>query len=467
MSKNRFLKILLPSIALTFGSQVQAYTVKEAVAHSLATSPDLLISTNFRDEVDKQLRQAYAGYLPTLDMAAGWGQQYTNNTVTRGNVITATGQNAGTRTMTRTEFSLIGSQMVFDGFAVYHNVEGNKYRVKAEAWRVNNEAQDVALRVVEAYLDVLRDRELVRIAQTNLNVHERIFGQISKRSESGIGRKADLDQAEGRVALARTNLMALQHDLRDSETAFLRQVGIQAPATMSPISVPKPFPANEREAIDAGLACHPELLAAIEDVNVTREAFKGSKAPFSPRVDLQLGNTRNHNIDGSFGDSDDNSAMIRMRWNLFSGGRDLAKVCETAYKMQEAQEVQNRAQRQVVQTVRFAWAIYDSNKRQLRYKKVHVDASARTFDAYLKQFNIGQRTLLDLLDSQNELFNAQRAYVESQYEELRGMYRLLNSVGNLTGALGIDLPKQADPRPLGGLAGSMKFFDSSTTIFDK
>lgn len=465
MSKNRFLKILLPSIALTFGSQVQAYTVNEAVAHALATSPDLLISTNLRDEVDKQLRQAYAGYLPSLDMTAGWGEQYSNNTVTRGNVIAPTGPNQGTRTMTRSEFNMLASQMLFDGFAVYHNVEGNKHRVIAESWRVNSEAQDVALKVIEAYIDVLLNRELVDIAKTNLGVHERIFGQISKRSESGIGRKADMDQAEGRVALARTNLMALQHDLRDAETAFLRQVGIQVPDNLAPIHVPQ-IPSSEHEAIDIGLKCHPELLASIEDVVVTREAFKGSRAPFSPRFDLQLSHTRNHDVDGSFGDADENSAMVRMRWNLFSGGKDLAKLCETAYKMQEAQEVSNRAQRQVVETVRFAWAVYEYNQRELQYKKVHVDATARTFDAYQKQFNIGQRTLLDLLDSQNELFNAQQAYARSKFDVSRGGYRLLNATGSLTDCLRIELPRQAEPRPTGVLAGSMKFFDKSTTLFD-
>lgn len=465
MSKNRFLKILLPSIALTFGSQVQAYTVNEAVAHALATSPDLLISTNLRDEVDKQLRQAYAGYLPTLDMTAGWGEQYTNNVVTRGNVITPTGPNSGTRVMTRSEFELLASQMLFDAFAVYHNVQGNKSRVVAESWRVNSEAQDVALKVIEAYIDVLLNRDLVVIAKNNLAVHERIFGQISKRSESGIGRKADMDQAEGRVALARTNLMAIQHNLRDAETAFLRQVGIQVPANLSPVHLPN-IPHSEHEAIDIGLKCHPELLASIEDVKVTREAFKGARAPFSPRFDLQLSHTRNHDTDGSFGDNDENSVMVRMRWNLYSGGKDLARLCETAYKVQEAQEVSNRAQRQVVETVRFAWAVYEYNKRELQYKKVHVDATARTFDAYQKQFNIGQRTLLDLLDSQNELFNAQQAYSQSKFDEIRGGYRLLSATGSLTEDLNIELPRQAEPRPTGVMSGAMKFFDKSSTLFD-
>jgi adhesin transport system outer membrane protein len=469
MSKNRLLKILLPSIALTFGSQAFAYTLSEAVGHTLATSPDLLIETNTRDMVDKELRQSYAGYLPTVDLAAGWGEQYTNNPTTRAANPLLGGTSLsqeGTRTLTRQEFSLIASQMLFDGLAVYHDVEGHKARVRAESWRVNGTAQDIALGAVEAYINVLLRRELVKENRDNLANHEAIFGQIQKRSEGGIGRKADLDQAEGRVALARTNLMAEEANLRDAETEFLRKVGIPVPNHLAMPGHPEHFPANEFEAVEMGLKHHPILRASVEDVNVVRAEHKGARAPFVPRFDLQLGMTRNHNVDGTTGDTDDNSAMLRMRWNLFSGGKDLANLCRTAYKMQEAQEVQNRAHRQVVESVRLAWSTYETAKKQLRWFKDHVDASTRTSEAYAKQFNIGQRTLLDLLDSENELFGAKTAYTNGKYTEILGRFRILNAAGCLTEGLRMELPKQAEPRPTALLDGTSRFFDNSTTLFD-
>lgn len=471
MSKNRFLKILLPSIALTFGSQAIAYTLQEAVGHTLASSPDFFMVTNERDKVDKQLRGWYADYLPTVDLAAGWGEQYTNNPTTRNTnplIFAGPAQSPpqGTQNLTRTEFSLIASQMLFDGFAVYHNVEGHKARVKAASWRVNSEGQNQALKAVETYLNVLRTRELVAIQRENLSTHDRIFGQIQKRSEGGIGRKADLDQAEGRVALARTNLMATEADARDAETNFLREVGIPVPANLVKPDLPAPFPATLDEAVELGLKRHPELHAAFEDTNVTRAAHKGARAPFVPRLDFQLGMTRNHNVDGSTGISDDNTAMLRMRWNLFRGGKDLAKVCETAYEMQEAQEVQNRAARQVVEKVRLDWVNFTTARRQIPSFREHVNASTRTSEAYAKQFNIGQRTLLDLLDSQNELNDARVNLVNGRYQELQGMFRVLNAMGCLTDYFGVPLPRQAEPKPSGLMDGSFRFFDKTSSIFD-
>ncbi len=465
MAKNGFIKSICLVLSLSsFGSQTSAYTLQEAVNYALSTSPDMLIETTTREVADKQLRGAYAGFLPTLDLTAGWGEQFTNNATTRDPPPFG---DFGTTTLNRTEFNMLANQMLFDGFAVYHDVQGRKARVMAEAWRVNGTAQDVSRDVMEAFLDVLRRKELVKLAKQNLATHERIYGQIEKRSEGGVGSRADLDQVESRLAFAQTNLISEEANLADAETEFLRRVGFPVPSYLEQPDYPSPFPASEQEAVDLALQNHPVLHAVTEDVAVSREAHKAAKAPFSPRMDLQLELSHNHNIDGSPGPSDDAQAMLRVRWNVFSGGKDLAKLCETAYQMQEAQEVFYRANRQVVQSIRVAWVTFSSAKRQLRYFKDHVDASVRTSQAYQKQFNIGQRTLLDLLDSENELFNARMAYVNGQFTELTGMFRVLHAMGCLTESLGAPLPKEAELKPLGLLDGTSRFFNKTTTLFDK
>lgn len=467
MSKKSLVKLLLPSILFSVSTQALAYNINEAVATTLATSPDFLITTNTRDLVDKQLRQSYGAYLPTVDMNAGLGQQYANNLTTRAlDPLTRLALPGGSETLTRTEFGLLANQMIWDGLAVFHDVAGHKSRVRAESWRVNGSAQDIALGAIEAFLDVILNRELVELAKINLEAHERLYGQIQKRSEGGIGRKADLDQAQARLALARTNKMAQVANLEDANTQFLRTIGMPTPKNLEAPRKPHPFPVTQDEAVDIGLCRHPVLQASVEDVDVTRQAWKGSRSSFSPRVDLQLGFNHNHNVDGALGGSDDASAMLRLQWNLFNGGRDLARICETAYQMQEAQEVQNRAHRQVIETVRLAWNSYATAKRQLPYLKEHVDASTRTRDAYYKQFQIGQRTLLDLLDSENELFGARTSYATGKNTLMVGMYRVMNATGQLTEYLNVDLPRQAEPKPTGIMDGAFGMFHKSSDLFD-
>ncbi|HET9843121.1 MAG TPA: TolC family outer membrane protein, partial [Gammaproteobacteria bacterium] len=439
MGKNKLLKWLLPCcIGLSISSQALAHTVQEAVAHALKTGPDILISANSREAIEEELREAFAGYLPTIDLNAGWGREKSENSSTR-----IPGQTDGSRTLWRTEFGINARQMLFDGFAVKNDVEGNMARVRAASWRVNNDASEIALDVITAFLEINLEKELVHLARQNLNAHQGTFGQIERRSESGIGRRADLDQATGRLAFARTNLLAEQANLRDAETRFLRLVGIPPIELVQPESPTVGFPETLRSAIALGVNYHPELRAAVTDVSVARAAHRAAKAPFYPRLDFELGFNRNHNIDGVTGDNDDFFGMLRLRWNLFRGGADLARTKATAWQIEEAKEVRNRAHRQVEESVRLAWSTYVTASSQIHYFRQHVESSLSTRDAYEKQFNIGQRTLLDLLDSENELFTARTAYANGKHLEILGKFRVLQATGCLLDYLGVPLPRAA------------------------
>lgn len=422
--------VLLP--AFTY-----AHTLQEAVAHAVLMGPDVAIQSNKRFQANYNLRQSYAGYLPTLDVSAGVGREHSDNPTTRA-------ANNGSLTLTRRELAITARQMLFDGFAVKNDVEGKMSQVRAEAWRTNGQAQDIAAQVVQTYLNVLLEKKLVALAKYNLDAHERIFGQIEKRSEGGVGKRADLDQAEGRLALARSNLIAEQANLRDAETNYMRLVGLPAENLVQPAQPDVGFPESERVAVAMGLNNNPVLRASISDVGVTRSGKRAAQAGYFPRFDLEGSIGRNDNLDGSEGTNNDAMVMLRARWNLFNGGADVAKVNSAAYKILEAQEVRNRAYRETEQAVKLAWSVYITARNEQRYLKAHSDASERTRDAYLKQFNIGQRTLLDVLDSENELYSARVQYVRSKSDELLGKYRLLSHLGSLLDCLGVELPKAAE-----------------------
>jgi len=472
MPKNKLLKIALSSVILGLVSaQAQATTVQEAVAYTLQTSPDMLITTNIREQANKDLRDAYADYLPKIDITGGAGQENTFNSTTRGRtsvpgvgVNSLTGKNS--TTLSRREFNIAATQLLFDGWGVMHTVDGKKSRVKAASMRVNGDAQDIALQVVEAFLELHFRQHVLDVARRNLSAHQRIYGQIEKRSEGGIGRKADLDQALGRLARARSNVLGAEGNLQDATTTYVRVVG-KTPDNLSyPNNPNSNFPSSLKEATDRALANHPILVASNYDVDVTRSEYKAGRSPFVPRVTLDLGLQRNHNVDGSKGDNDKNVAMLRFTWNVFRGGGDVANLCRLAYKQHEAQEVRNRAHRQVVERVRFAWTQYQTARDSLRHLKTHRDASIRTRDAYQKQFNIGQRTLLDLLDSENELFTSSVDYLDGQNLLSIGMYRIINSMGSLTDYLGVELPKSANTHPDGMFDGSRPFFERTDKSFE-
>ncbi|WP_292757922.1 TolC family outer membrane protein [Methylophaga sp. UBA2689] len=425
---------LIPSLLCC--SFVQAETLQEAIHTTLKTNPDVLASISERQAVSKEIEQAQAGYFPTIDLGLGTGWESTDNPASRN-------RGDGEIHLNRDEASLNLRQMLYDGSLTKNEVERQKARTDSRAHSVYSVAENTALEATEAYLNVLRRQKLVELAQTNLESHLRTHDQITLRSERGVGRRADMDQSLGRLALAETNLMAEQSNLRDAETNYLRVVG-EAPSSLSQPPSPEPLlPISVEEAVNIAIQNHPTLRSAQADVASANAQHDVTRAAFLPRVDFELGTRSDHDIDGVRGTDKDVTAMFRLRYNLLNGGKDAARREETAFLINQAAEIRNNTHRQVEQSVRLSWNALETVRRQMSYFEEYAASAEKTRDAYQQQFNFGQRTLLDLLDSENELFRARIALTNAQYDEIFTMYRLLNSMGLLLESLEIIAPAAA------------------------
>ncbi|MBL4638434.1 MAG: TolC family outer membrane protein [Proteobacteria bacterium] len=432
------LKPLVMIIPLALGMTTLAYadTLQEAVSATIKTNPDVLAAANERNAVAEEINQARAGYFPTIDLAIGTGWEETDNPTTR-----AAGTNHNKTSLNRDEASLNLRQMLFDGMATKNEVRRQTARTDSRAYSVTSAAENTGLEAVETYLNVLRRQQLVDLASTNLEAHERTHDQIKLRSDRGVGRKADLDQSQGRVALAQTNLIAEESNLRDAETNYLRVVGITAESLSDPQSPQSLIPGTLDEAVDQAINNHPTLKSAEADIESANAQHDTANSPFFPRVDFELGTTADNDIDGVKGHNNDTTAMFRLRYNLLNGGRDKARRQETAYLINQAAEIRNNTRRQVEQSVRLSWSALQTVNNQLGYFKQHVDSSERSRDAYQQQFSLGQRTLLDLLDSENEVFSSRQDLVNAQYDQLFAMFRILNSMGALLEGVDVAVPE--------------------------
>lgn len=428
----RSLAIVIP-LCVSVGI-ANADTLQEAVDATVKTNPDVLAATNERQAVSKEIDQAKAGYYPTVDLAVGTGWEMTDNPTTRN-------QGKGEVHMNRDEASLNLRQMLFDGMETKNEVMRQEARTNSRAYGVFSTAENTGLDAVEAYLNVLRRQKLVELAQTNLEAHQRTHDQIMLRAERGVGRKADMDQSLGRLALAEANLMSEESNLRDAETAYLRVVGMPPASLSKPDSPISQLPASVDEAIAMGLDNHPTLILANYDVESAQAQHATAKAPFYPDLHLEVGTRADHDIDGQRGMDKDITAMLRLRYNLYNGGKDSARREETAFLINQAAEIRNNTHRQVEESVRLSWNAWQTLKSQLPSREQHVKSSEMARDAYRQQFSLGQRTLLDLLDSENEVFRARSALVNTQYDEMFAMYRILNSMGMLLQSLDVGLPE--------------------------
>ncbi|MNF27817.1 Outer membrane efflux protein BepC precursor [compost metagenome] len=429
----------LVPLALAISLSANGQTLNEAMQSALEVHPEIQAGINARLSVEEQMKAAKGGYLPQVDLLAGYGREGTDSPGTR--AVEGHEYN----TLTRGESSLRLQQMLFDGFATSSEVGRQRATVNARAYELLGTSERTALTVAEVYLEVLKRREMVRLAEDNLRSHERIYDQISLRSERGVGRMADLDQAEARLAQARNNLITEQTNLADAQVNYYSVVGRDPSELSMPQGLPGRLPENLQAAREELLTNNPFLSSAQADVQASEQQYEAAKSTFYPRFDAELSQGVDNNIDGVPGHSNEWQAMLRMRYNLFAGGSNKADLQSKAHQVNQAMDIRNNALRVLSEDLGLAWNALENARQQLPIAQQYVDYSSRVRDSYQKQFGLGERTLLDLLDSENELFTAARRLEEVRYTELFTQYRIKATMGSLLQSQGVVAPMAAAP----------------------
>ncbi|WOT04883.1 TolC family outer membrane protein [Shewanella youngdeokensis] len=439
--------------ALMLPTSVFSQSLEQAVAHTLDTNPEIRIAFNRFKAIEEQVNQAAAGYMPTVDISAGYGWEQTNSPSTRRKAGVGEVDSEGVIELERGEAGFSIKQMLFDGFYTSSEVDRYRFEASAEQWALFAAAEDMALDVVKVYTNYIRTEQVLKLAEKNLTSHKDIYEQIKERTDSGLGSTADLSQISGRLARAHANVISARNNYTDAKSQFIRIVEQEPEDLVVPVPDADMLPTDYNASVMIAQENHPILKSASNDINAAKNERESAQSTYYPRFTLELDGNWNNNLDGEDGisglgafqtdvggHSNDLVAMVRVKYNLFSGGQDLAREKEATYKMGEAKEIRQRAYRQVIEGVSLAWNAYELLEPQKMYIRDHVIAAKQTQVAYSQQFNLGQRTLLDLLDTENELFEARKDYLESEYDEIVSHYRILNATGLLLDSLRVTRP---------------------------
>ena len=433
--KKRILAIAIPAIVIISSTQVvMAETLREVVATTVKTHPEVLIKSSIRNASNEEVAMARSGFYPSIDINAGYGREEALNF----------NSNFNQDTLWRRDLGINARQPIFDGMFAINEVKRTKAKTNADALRVLGTAQDQALAAVQSYLDVLRNQELVAVARKNLGVHDSTFSMVKHLSEQGVGREADTEQTTGRVDLARANLKSAENNLMNAKITFQRVTGV-TPHHLEPapdVSA-SALPRTENEALQNALANHPTLKSANADIIQARGQYDSAKAKFYPKIDLVLSGTQSRNVGGARGPDVDRLAQLQLNYNILQGGKDIAYTRETAYQVVQATEIRNRAEYQTREQIKLSWEAYQNTQARIPLLKAHTQAALSTSGSYKRQFQLSKRTILDVLDSQNEYYTAEQDLINERYSLLLAKYRILNSEGKLVEYLGVALPAEA------------------------
>jgi len=397
-----------------------AETLKEVVAHVLETSPVIKERLKNYNATREEVAIADAGYYPTLDLQAAGGKKYTNRIH----------NNGVEETYDVFQSSLILRQNIFNGFSTHEQVEYQKMRTLAAGFSYLEKANDVTLQTIKVYLDLLRQKELLQNSRVNVAHNEKIYQKVSKAYKAGLTTLSEVSKIRASLSLARSNMMVQQNKLQNAMFNFRRVTGHML--SLDELSKPQfglKLPASQEEATMYALEYNPSLIVGKYNIKGAEALYRESKSKFMPTIDLQLAGHYNDNFDVLTTTDDRVEAMVVLSYNLFNGGADEAAKRSKLSKLSQEVEVTNDLRRQVVEGMDLSWSAYELAQSQIPYLQSYKKQSEETLRLYSKEYELGQRSLLDLLAAENDLKRANDELINARFNLLLSKYRILDAMG--------------------------------------
>lgn len=422
------LSLMLATTAANAAGEDGNLTLQDAVSKGILTHPQFGLIEADRDATKEELSQAKALYLPSIDLLGESGWERTNR------------RGIDKESLWRNRASLTLTQMLFDGFGTKSEVARQNYRVESTTNRTAEVAEFLGLDIIEAYLEVLRQRDLLAIARANVDDHSRILDTIRTGADAGTVTEGDVQQALARASAARATVSTTEQALRTAEALFIQTTG-EMPADMAFPEIPRErLPGSLEDAVRSAVTNSPTLNVFESDIKVAREEYNASGSTLYPQIDLVANANVGNDLDGVEGHEDGQSILAVMNWNLYRGGADHARQREFMYRHAVAKERRATAARQVEKDMRDTWAGMQSAQARAQQFLEQAAANERVVGVYLDQFNLDRRTLLDVLDSQNELFVSRSSHVNALYTEMFAVFRVLALQGQLLQAISVPKP---------------------------
>jgi adhesin transport system outer membrane protein len=397
-------------------------TLKEVLEFTVKRHPEILESIKIYESVRAELGIAKSGFKPSMTASASAGQEYTNGEDT----------NNESKNLFATTATITAKQNLFNGFATTEYIKETQARTISAAYTALDTANRIFLDTAEAYANVLKERELVDLYGQNVLTQAQILEQIKEKTDSGFGRISDLYNSQSRLALARANYISQQQNLNQALVKFHRQFGqlVQPTAFVVPEKTLQ-LPDSVQDVVDIAFRNYPAIEVAKYNIKVRKFSHKKSDATKFPSLDAELTAQHKNNTGGDEGDTTSASAMLKLNYNFYDGGKRAAEK-EKAFKtLQKEYERLYIERRNLNETVRLAWNILQAEKHKKSFLEDHVEKSFKTLEAFKEEYHVGRRTLLELLDMENEHSNAKAAYITSKYDSMIAYYRLSQAMGAL------------------------------------
>jgi outer membrane protein len=414
------------ALATVLASPAFGETLQQALQQAYNSNPTITGARAGLRATDETVPLARANGLPSANVEA----DYTNSLVKGANAYLEP-----SRSITVTPQI---SMPIYSGGGVRNSIRAAKTRVEAGRANLRETESDLFTEVVGAYMDVIRDEAIVGLNAQNVHVLEVNLKATNDRFQVGDLTKTDVAQSQARLALARSDLETAQSNLIASRENYVRLVGTPPGELEPPPALPL-LPRSPEEAVQIALTDNPTLLAAKKTSEAYGYDVKAARADRLPKLSLfangQYYNYLNTLEDvGNAGRAPNSGksaqAGVQLTIPLYQGGRPAAEVRQAQAYQSQAIEQATAAERQVIDNARSNYAAWQAAEQVIKSSNVAVDANRLSLTGVRAENSVGNRTILDILNAEQELLNAQVTLVSAQRDAYVAGFALLAAMGH-------------------------------------
>ncbi|MES0402034.1 MAG: TolC family outer membrane protein [Hyphomicrobium sp.] len=412
-----------------------AESLPEALGSAYAYNPRLDAQRAFLRATDEDVARAMSGYRPQVGVEGDYGvrSRHTRPIGTFGGVG---GGLLGARdgVTQPAGWTVFGEQNIFRGFRTYNAVNRAEADVRAEREIYRDVERNVLFEAVTAYMDVVRDIEVVRLAENNVNVLSRELKETQDRFSEGRVTTTDVAQAEARRARAVSNLDLARANLRTSRGAFLQVIGNSPNDLFDPGPPDQFLPGSLEEAINVSNNENPLVVASLYREQAAGYRVKEIHGELLPTVTLEGGYTQRFNT-GRFVDKVETTEVLgRLTIPLYQGGEVSARVRQAKHDQVGFLQQIEQIRTEQAQAVVAAWAQLEAARAQLESDTISVESNRVALQGVREEEKVGQRTILDVLDAEQEYVQAEVDLERTKRNLVVAGYAVLSAMGRLDAA---------------------------------
>ena len=422
MTKIKTIKLglaaLLAGAATSALAQGEAISMRDAIAVAVKTNPEIIQAQMNKEAIEFERKQAQGLYLPRVDIEASAGVRRLENRTRRSLGI-------ADDKLYPLEFQGRGTWDLIDFGKRRGEVLRQASRVDGASMRVLERSEFIALQVAREYLNVLLQQRIYAASQDNTSFHRTLVGDLGTGVKEGSISIADQQQAQERLQAAIVRETEALQSLDDAKISLRRLTGLDIENFQVPPSLAAQMPASAAEAVGLARANNPLVKEAEADVDAANALAKSVKGDLYPTIGVDMTGRVGEDIDGFNGNTNDVTARAFIKWSLFSGGINQARYEEQVRRASEARFRLDQVSRQAEEDVRVAWNALNAQGRISTELETQSKVSDDLLLSYRSQFNVGRRSLLDVLDAQNSRYSVQTRLETARFSQLFAQYQTL------------------------------------------